>query len=145
MEKYRKFEDAENGINPFIPSSIKKRETLSILIYFFQFILGFCAFLIFISLSFLNLLLNLIQKIIFLPNLKRKFAVFKSSLLGRSMLFTLGIFNLNYKHKKNSNKIPNIILSSQSSVIDWIYLYYLYAPKFLWIIKSEDSKKVKKK
>ncbi len=25
MEKYRKFEDPTNGINPFIPESVKKR------------------------------------------------------------------------------------------------------------------------
>ena len=143
MEKYRKFEDPENGINPFIPSSIKKRNTLSKLLYLIQFILGICSFFLFITLSLLNFLLNIAQSFILISSIKRKFALIKASLLGRLMLFTLGIYNLNYKHKKNSNKGPNIILSSQSSVIDWIYLYYLYAPKFLWIVKSENSKNVK--
>lgn len=28
MEKYRKFEDQHNGINPFIPNSVKKKNLL---------------------------------------------------------------------------------------------------------------------
>lgn len=36
--------------------------------------------------------------------------------------------------------MPNIIFSSQSSVIDWLVLIKNYSPKFLWIVKSEDSK-----
>lgn len=33
MEKYRKFEDQTNGINPFIPNSAKKRSSLLKIIY----------------------------------------------------------------------------------------------------------------
>jgi len=59
------------------------------------------------------------------------------------MLYLLGVLNINYKHRKTSTKNPDLILSSQSSVIDWVYLYYFYAPKFLWIVKSENSQNVK--
>ena len=33
MEKYRKFEDQKNGVNPFIPNSVKKRSSLLKLVY----------------------------------------------------------------------------------------------------------------
>lgn len=33
MEKYRKFEDPTNGINPFIPDSVKRRELPLNLLY----------------------------------------------------------------------------------------------------------------
>lgn len=40
----------------------------------------------------------------------------------------------------NAFRIPNIIFSSQSTVIDWLMLIHNYAPKFLAIAKSENSK-----
>lgn len=88
------------------------------------------------------MILNLFKMLVLVKKLRRRISTYISSVIGRLMLYLLGVFNLNYKHRKISNRNPDIILSSQSSIIDWIYLYYSYAPKFLWIVKSEDSKRV---
>ena len=58
--------------------------------------------------------------------------------------------NINLKNKiqkgKNNifnnkkNRIPNIIFSSQSTIIDWLLLLKNYSPKFLYIVKSNDNK-----
>ena len=61
--------------------------------------------------------------------------------------------NINLKNKiqKGKNKIylkiikkkiriPNIIFSSQSTIIDWLLLLKNYSPKFLYIVKSNDNK-----
>ena len=88
-------------------------------------------------------LINLANNLIVVKSLKRLTSVYAASLAGKSMLFFLGVYSLNYKYRKHSNKKPDIIINSQSSVIDWVYLIYLYAPKFLWIVKSLDSKNVK--
>ena len=59
----------------------------------------------------------------------------------RFLLFLLGVYTLPYKYKKHSNqKNPNIIISSQSSIIDWLILFYNYTPKFLYFAKSKDNK-----
>ena len=52
----------------------------------------------------------------------------------------LGVYSFNYKYRKiKKNQEPNIIFSSQSSLIDWLILAYNYTPKFLYIAKSEDN------
>jgi len=59
---------------------------------------------------------------------------------GKIFLILMGVYRLNYKYNKISEtRTPNIILSSQSSIIDWIILMYNYSPKFLWIVKSPDN------
>lgn len=46
-----------------------------------------------------------------------------------------------YKYKKFlKNKRPDIIISSQSSIIDWLVLSLNYSPKFLYIAKSKDNR-----
>ena len=58
----------------------------------------------------------------------------------RISLFLIGVYNIQYKFKKHlKNKNPNIIISSQSSLIDWLVLAYNYSPKFLYIAKSKDN------
>ena len=53
----------------------------------------------------------------------------------------LGIYSIPYKFKKHlKNRKPNIILSSQSSFIDWLILAVNYSPKFLYMAKSKDNK-----
>ena len=60
---------------------------------------------------------------------------------SRILLILLGVYNIPYKFKKHyKNKNPNIIISSQSSIIDWLVLAYNYTPKFLYIAKSKDNK-----
>ena len=59
----------------------------------------------------------------------------------RLSLILLGVYNIPYKFKKHlKNKNPNIIISSQSSIIDWLVLGFNYNPKFLYIAKSKDNK-----
>jgi hypothetical protein len=56
-------------------------------------------------------------------------------------LILLGVYNIPYKFKRHiKNKNPNIIISSQSSIIDWLVLAYNYNPIFLYIAKSKDNK-----
>ena len=89
----------------------------------------------------MNFLINLlILKITlistFLPFI-RKIVI---KLYTRILLTLLGIYSFNYKYRKiKKNQEPNIILSSQSSLIDWLILAYNYTPKFLYIAKSEDN------
>jgi hypothetical protein len=87
----------------------------------------------------MNIFLNLLKKFVIIKSLQRTISIYLAFITGRILLFLLGVFNINYKHRKNSNSNPDIILSSQSSVIDWAYLYYTYAPKFLWIVRSDDN------
>jgi hypothetical protein len=62
-------------------------------------------------------------------------------LCSRILLLLLGVYNIPYKFKKHlKNRNPNVIISSQSSIIDWLVLAYNYSPKFLYIAKSKDSK-----
>ena len=56
----------------------------------------------------------------------------------RLLLFLMGVYFIPYKFKKQ-NKKPNIIISSQSSLIDWLILVYNYNPKILYIAKSKDN------
>ena len=53
-------------------------------------------------------------------------------------MILLGVYSIPYKFKKQ-NKNPNIILSSQSSLIDWLILVYNYNPRILYIAKSKDN------
>ncbi len=104
-------------------------------------LVSFCCFLV---LVIIDLILKIITLFILVKKLRRTIATYIASAIGRLMLYFLGVFNINYKHRKISNRNPDVILSSQSSIIDWVYLYYSYAPKFLWIVKSDDSKSVTK-
>ncbi len=90
------------------------------------------------------IILQLLRNILIINNLKRTFEVILSKIFGRIFLILLGVYKLDYKYKKQKdNRSPNIIFSSQSSIIDWMVLMYNYSPKFLWIVKSDDNKDVK--
>lgn len=65
---------------------------------------------------------------------------FITSIYYHFSLILLGVYTTPYKFKKQSkNKNPNIILSSQSSIIDWLILAKNYSPKFLYIAKSKNN------
>ena len=57
---------------------------------------------------------------------------------SRILLLLLGVYFIPYKFKKQK-KNPNIIISSQSSLIDWLILVYNYNPKILYIAKSKNN------
>lgn len=157
MEKFRKFADP-NGINPFIPepAKITKRNVLMklffVLVQFsrwinrFQLIAGvvktcffFCFYLKFLIAMMCKELISYILPIgRILENIIVMFYV-------RIMLLLLNVYFFPYKKSKhNPDKSPRVIFSSQSSIIDWMILMYSYAPKFLWIVKSEDHTQVLK-
>lgn len=94
--------------------------------------LKFSLFLI----VYLSLILN--QKIFsFNRNLEILIVTFHSKIL----LMLLGVFSYKYKFKKqNFKREPNLIFSTQSSIIDWLILMNNYCPKFLYIVKSNDNK-----
>ena len=65
---------------------------------------------------------------------------FITSIYYHFSLILLGVYTTPYKFKKQSkNKNPNIILSSQNSIIDWLILAKNYSPKFLYIAKSKNN------
>ena len=67
---------------------------------------------------------------------------FITSIYYHFSLILLGVYTTPYKYKKHSKNItPSIIISSQSSIIDWLILAKNYSPKFLYIAKSKDNAK----
>jgi hypothetical protein len=88
------------------------------------------------------IILQTIRHVLIIPQLKRLYEVFINKIFARVLLFLLGVWTIDYKYRKHNttNIVPNIIFSSQSSVIDWLILVFNYSPKFLWTIKSDDSK-----
>lgn len=97
----------------------------------------------FISLYLIFVILQLMRHILIVEQFKRPVEVILNKIFGRIFLSLLGVYQLNYKYQKHHpTKIPNIIFSSQSSIIDWMVLLYNYSPKFLWIVKSNDSQNV---
>ena len=100
----------------------------------FKFLIFLIIFFIFFHLEIL-LRITCIKYII--PFLYNIFI----SLYYRISLLLIGVYNIPYKFKKHlKNKNPNIIISSQSSIIDWLVLAYNYSPIFLYIAKSKDNK-----
>lgn len=84
--------------------------------------------------------MELLLRIFFIPHCFPFLYNFIICLFARIFLILLGVFSIPYKFKKQSKKNPNIIISTQSSLIDWLVLVYNYNPKILYIAKSKDNK-----
>ena len=110
-------------------------------LYRFNYIFGLFKFLILIA-NFISFsLLDILMKITCFNNIFPFIYNFIISIYYYLCLLLLGIYNIQYKFKKHlKNRKPNIILSSQSSFIDWLILAINYSPKFLYIAKSKDNK-----
>lgn len=149
MEKYRKFADEKNGINPFINApKVQKRNLLQNIARIPLILLGIIKFIVFIG-CYLQFSLNqFLRHVFIIRQIKRILEVLFAKVYGFILLILLGVFKftpmkgnkeINVKTKKT------VILSSQSNVIDWISLMYIYVPKFLVIVKDNDQEnKIKK-
>ena len=83
-------------------------------------------------------IIELLLRIFFIHYCFPLFYNFIIYLYARIFLILLGVYTIPYKFKKQK-KNPNIIISSQSSLIDWLVLVYNYNPKILYIAKSKDN------
>ena len=98
-------------------------------------------FLIFIIIFFIFFHLEILLRITYIKYIIPFLYNIFISLYYRISLLLIGVYNIPYKFKKHlKNKNPNIIISSQSSIIDWLVLAYNYSPTFLYIAKSKDNK-----
>ena len=137
MEKYRQFEDQTKGINPFIISKKPSKCTLLTPIIFFIGTVKFLSFIIFyVWFVLLKFLLSLpVINFVLMP---LDYIIVK--LYTRILLACLGVYFISYKYKKHAYKTrPNLIISSQSSLIDWLVLLYNYNMQFLCIKKSDND------
>jgi len=143
MEKYRQFEDSQNGINPFTPKSVKSRNILLKLIYIFQFILGIFKTISFIMLSIVFLILQFLKHIFIFSIIKRPIEILINKLYGFFALILLGVWTFKNMNPKSTVKINSsfLIIATQSSIIDWLVLLYKYSPSFLWQVKSQKDDK----
>jgi hypothetical protein len=83
-------------------------------------------------------IIELIFRIFFIPNCFPFIYNLIIKFYARIFLFLLGVFCIPYKIRRQK-KNPNIIISSQSSLIDWLILVYNYNPKILYIAKSDNN------
>lgn len=135
MEKFRKFADEKNGINPFINAPrLKKRSLFNKIIRYPLIFLASIKLLLFLILFFLYSLLQFLKiKPI-------------NSLISKVFLLLLGVYSI--KKTASSEKVENqiksdlknkkkvVIFSSQSTIIDWISLIFNHSPSFYYIVKS---------
>ena len=86
---------------------------------------------------------HILKYLVIVPSIIRFVEIAINKSFGFFFLSLLGVYQFNYKFKKwNNNSSPNIIISNQSSIIEWLSLMYLYSPKFLWTAKSSDHTSV---
>ena len=112
-----------------------------VFIYSFNYIFGFIKFNTYIFLFIYFSIIVFILRITFIATIFPFIYNIVTSTYYRLSLILLGVYNIPYKFKRHiKNKNPNIIISSQSSIIDWLVLAYNYNPIFLYIAKSKDSK-----
>ena len=78
------------------------------------------------------------------PLVVRSCEIMINKFFATIFLALLGVYRFTYKFKKwNEKNPPKIIISNQSSIIEWLSLMYFYSPKFLWLAKSQDGSNVK--
>jgi len=143
MEKFRKFADDKNGINPFINAPrLKKRSLINKILRYPLIVLASIKFIVFLILFTIYSLLEPISAV-----LKLKQVI--DLLFSRIFLYLLGVYSIN--QTSSSEKIKNqiksdmknhkkvIIFSSQSTIIDWIVLIFKYSPSFYCIVKSTSG------
>ena len=105
MEKYRKFDDPSNGLNPFTPNEIKDKLTgarsvcrsiLTVVFVLLRFPLVVLALVV-------SIWLHTCKYALLVPSLIRWFELFIDSLIGKLLLSVFGFNNvkiqLNKEHK----------------------------------------------
>ncbi len=86
---------------------------------------------------------HILKYMLIVPSFIRYSEVFINKFFTTIFLALLGVYRFNYKFKKwNEKNPPKIIISNQSSIIEWLSLMYCYSPKFLWLAKSQDGSNV---
>ena len=144
MEKYRKFADEKNGINPFINAPRLKKRSLLLNILRFPFIVvGVVKFAIFAILFIIYFVLQTLLSLLGLTSLI-------DTVFSYTFLVLFGVYSFEKDNQTVStekqirreinNSKSTIVLSSQSTIIDWFVLIYKYSPIFLQIVKNTQGK-----
>ena len=106
--------------------------------YRFHYLFGTLKFFAFIFMIIYSSITELLLRTFCIPYCFPFLYNFIISLYSRIFLILIGVYTIPYKFKKQSKK-PDIILSSQSSLIDWLILVYNYNPRILYIAKSSNN------
>lgn len=142
MEKYRKFSDEKNGINPFISAyKIKQRGLFLNILRIPLIILSVIKLPLFLACYLQFALIQLLRYIFIIKYIKRPLEIIFVKIYCFFLLILMGVYNYKTKTPKiisKSNK-KTIILSSQSCIIDWLCLMYYYCPRFFIIVKNNDK------
>lgn len=156
MEKYRKFDDASCGVNPFIP---RKETRRPIWMWLFKIILVpmlvLCKFLTMLIVLVVFSLLHLLKHVLVLSPVKRAFERLVDLLLGSMLIGLLGSnatqMNLHpddtgyhpnpAKRKFDKGKIQNghLIIANSVCIIDTIFLIQQFSPIFTQIVKTNGK------
>lgn len=154
MEKYRKFADQTNGINPFINAArIKKQTTIMLIISFIMYFVTIIKAILFSIFLIIYVILHDLKKLFYFDCFVRLIEISINKLFCLVFLGLLGVYSFNednnyiktsnlLNHSLNNNYKNNkktIMLSSQSNLIDWLILVYNHSPKILYLIKSSKE------
>lgn len=144
MEKYRKFADESNGLNPFINApKIKNRGSIISFLRLPMYIVSIVKAILIIWLYFQHALNQMLLQLVFISSLRRGLEKFFSFIYNGLILYLLGVYT--YSPIKGSMKEiefnkKTFILSSQSCIIDWICLLYCYTPHIVMRVANQDEK-----
>ena len=117
-----------------------KKNYKIIYIFSLNYLFGFIKFIIFITNFIVFSIFELSMRLICIHNIIPFLYDFIISIYYGFSLMLLGVYTTPYKYKKHSKNVnPNIVISSQSSIIDWLILAKNYSPKFLYIAKSKNN------
>lgn len=152
MEKYTKFDDPSNGLNPFTPLEIPQKRTgyikvLRDILSVFFLILRTPLFFICFGVGFV---LHGLKYLLVVPALIRLAERFTDHLIGQ-LLMSVSSFNglkMTYhrEHKdydfvkvqKGELKVElqegDLYVCNQTCFADWVYLYMTYSPIFTRIV-----------
>lgn len=105
-----------------------------------QLLIGLVKFPFFI-LTYVNFICaHILKHFLLVPKAVRVAEIIIDKIYCTILLYLLGVFQFNYKFKGNQKYSPRVIISNQSSIIEWLSLMHTYSPKFLWLAKSSDHK-----
>lgn len=143
MEKYRKFADETNGLNPFINApKIKNRSSIISILRLPLYIISVIKAILIIWLYFQHAINQMLIQLVFIASLRRNLEKLFSFIYNGIILILLGVYTyspIKGSMKENEFNKKTFILSSQSCIIDWICLLYFYTPNIVMKIANKDG------
>lgn len=135
MEKFRKFADEKNGINPFINAPKVKPRPLWLKIFRpAMYLLAITKLFLVVLLFSMIIVIRGLCSLLFCCKIGFFIQSITSTILSSILLLLCGVF----PPSKTSVNKKTIILSSQSNLIDWLILIYQYSPTFITISKHRS-------